>query len=286
MSPMLETKVAEVVRAVRDACARFTADLTRRVEELEARQAPQGEKGLQGDKGEKGEAGTRGADGQPGEKGDPGEPGPKGDRGEPGPKGDAGDKGLTGDRGVEGKDGRDGREGKDGRDGIDGRDAAEIIPLAGIDLERSYGIGTWASHEGGLWVARTLTKGLEGWSCSVDGIAAITVRGFERGFEVEVRRSSGNIEVTRCAVPAMLYRGIWQEQEGGYEAGDLVTRDGSMWHANAPTKGKPGDTPEWQLCVRRGRDGKDGIKGEKGERGGEGRAGRDLTQLGPDGAKW
>jgi hypothetical protein len=53
------------------------------------------------------------------------------------------------------------------------------------------------------------------------------------------------------------WKGIWNDAES-YPAGVFVTYGGSMWHANAASKGaKPGDGSEWSLAVKRGRDGKD-----------------------------
>ena len=56
-------------------------------------------------------------------------------------------------------------------------------------------------------------------------------------------------------VAGMTYRGV---HIGGapYARGDVVTRDGSMWHCNADTTTRPGDGgPAWTLAVKRGRDG-------------------------------
>jgi hypothetical protein len=56
----------------------------------------------------------------------------------------------------------------------------------------------------------------------------------------------------------MCYRGVWRA-EAVYRKGEWVTRDGSMWHAQQDTTpgDRPGDTPSWQLVVKRGRDGRD-----------------------------
>jgi hypothetical protein len=60
------------------------------------------------------------------------------------------------------------------------------------------------------------------------------------------------------------HRGVWSSALG-YERGDQVTHDGSVWVAKQdnPT-GKPG-TPEavesWRLIVKRGADGKSGRDG-------------------------
>ncbi len=60
----------------------------------------------------------------------------------------------------------------------------------------------------------------------------------------------------KFAVP--IYRGVLKSGQA-YDRGDMVTHDGSLWHANAPTSEKPGDGKSWQLCVRKGQNGKDGV---------------------------
>lgn len=45
-----------------------------------------------------------------------------------------------------------------------------------------------------------------------------------------------------------------------YEPGDVVTWAGSGWVCDAPTAAKPGESKDWTLFVKRGRDGKDGAK--------------------------
>jgi hypothetical protein len=59
--------------------------------------------------------------------------------------------------------------------------------------------------------------------------------------------------------PSLRYCGIYSEQEQ-YRPGDCVSRNGSIWHCNAPTFGTPpGDGNEfWTLCVKAGRDGRHG----------------------------
>lgn len=55
-------------------------------------------------------------------------------------------------------------------------------------------------------------------------------------------------------LPAMLYRGVHVPGKL-YDRGDVVTRDGSLWHANAETTTTPvGGAPAWTLAVKHGRD--------------------------------
>jgi hypothetical protein len=59
------------------------------------------------------------------------------------------------------------------------------------------------------------------------------------------------------ARPGFKYWGIWS---GARECspGDFVTHAGSLWHANATTRARPGTGPEFTLVCKRGADGKDG----------------------------
>lgn len=184
------------------------------------------------------------------------------------------------------KDGRDGREGKDGAPGRDGRDALEIDVLPAIDEARAYQRGTFATHKGGIWLSRAETAGMDGWQCLVRGIADEAESTEDDGRTIKRRTvySDGRVYERAIKTAVVLYRDIWRP--GEYEAGDTVTRDGSLFVAKTATSAEPGASPDWRLCTKRGRDGRDGLKGDKGDRGAEGRAGKDLTQLGPDGAKW
>ena len=50
--------------------------------------------------------------------------------------------------------------------------------------------------------------------------------------------------------------GVWR-QGRQYPKGCNVTFKGDRWTAQVDTFNRPGDTPDWRLAVRRGRDGKD-----------------------------
>jgi hypothetical protein len=188
------------------------------------------------------------------------------------------DRGADGKDGIDGAPGMKGIDGRDGKDGDPGRDAALIEPLGAIDPARHYPRGTWAKHAGGLWLARTLTDGMQGWDCVVAGVAALEID-VEGAREVSVKSvlSDGQARVARFVMPSMIYRGVWSSAP--YAPGDVVSWEGSMWHCEAATEDRPGTSPGWRLCVKHGRDGKDGLRGTKGDRGGDGRPGHDLTQL-------
>jgi hypothetical protein len=56
--------------------------------------------------------------------------------------------------------------------------------------------------------------------------------------------------------PQVKYQGVYRPG-AEYSEGALVTRDGSIFHANRTTRASPGDgSMDWQLAVKRGQDGK------------------------------
>lgn len=59
--------------------------------------------------------------------------------------------------------------------------------------------------------------------------------------------------------PVPIYRGVFKEGEE-YEAGDMATWGGSLWHCDEKTTDKP-DAGPWRLCVKKGRDGRDAKNG-------------------------
>lgn len=298
---------------------------------------PMGLKGDPGERGERGEIGPTGAAGEkgaPGERGEPGPAGPtgpqgpKGEKGEPGEAGPAGPRGEPGEVGPAGADGPAGRDadpeivramvaaavqqvpvpkdGRDGRDGEPGRDAVHVEIVDGIELGKRYGRNTFAAYGGGLVRSFKATDPLSpdtdleraGWHVVVRGIDDLSIELGEdlRSVHVRCTMTGGKVVERTLAIPALIDRGIFKG-ETRYEAGDVVTWDGSMWVCRGVAldvrPGIPSGQPlheeslaAWRLAVKRGRDGRDGVRGEKGERGAEGRPGRDLTQMGPDGKKW
>jgi hypothetical protein len=58
-------------------------------------------------------------------------------------------------------------------------------------------------------------------------------------------------------LPFQKYQGAWQTGRT-YVTGDTVSLRGCEWHCQAPmTTGRPGDSSDWVLAVKCGRDGKD-----------------------------
>jgi hypothetical protein len=63
------------------------------------------------------------------------------------------------------------------------------------------------------------------------------------------------------------HRGPWKADEH-YQLDDSVSSGGSGWIAMVEgAKGRPGDSKDWQLFVKKGRDGKDGERGPQGPAG-------------------
>ena len=138
----------------------------------------------------------------------------------------------------------------------DGRDATALEILPGIDEQKQYPRGTYATHNGGLWRAYEKTCGMRGWECLVDGVAGVDIQqDGARCFTVTLTRSGGERNVKSFALPVMLYRGVFAEGTE-YQPGDTVTWGGSLWHCNALTTDRPGETGAagWTLAVKKGRD--------------------------------
>lgn len=230
---------------------------------LEANPPAAGRDGKDGVNGKDGADGLNGKDGAPGKDGADGKDGVDGKDAEvtqealqkavaahlaayPIPAGRDGRDGIQGPQGEHGKDGVDGINGKDGKDGMSGKDGADGLSIEDFD---------------------------------------IVVSDDSRSLTVKLSNGAKVVEKT-IDLPFVLDRGVY-DKTGNYRAGDGVTRQGSFWIARRDNPGDPA-TPDsgWRLAVKKGRDGKDGKDGPRGLQGKDGRPGRDLTQIGPDGAKW
>jgi hypothetical protein len=250
-----------------------------------------GDRGLKGERGEKGETGEKGDKGDrglKGEKGEKGEQGPAGDRGQQGEKGDRGEKGDVGEQGEKGERGEKGEPGDTGPAGPPGKSISSeavqlmvnaavekhmselVLPtpldidvLPRIDESKSYPRGTYASHKGGVWKADQQTEGMDGWRCILNGFPGTMDVDFEdaRNCKITLHKAHGEPEYIELKTPALIYRGVYKEKElDSYDAGDVVSNNGSIWIAVSKPKKAPGmGSPEetgWQLSVKRGRDGK------------------------------
>lgn len=292
---------AEIVGIVRDYVGRSFSTLSAKLIVLEQKvdTIPAGPKGDQGDQGEQGPAGKDG-ESIKGEQGPAGKDGEsiQGEKGDPGPAGKDAEvdvEKIVADvialipKPQDGKDAdpeavrgivvaevvkavaalpppKDGKDGKDGKDALNGRDG-----LAGVQGPKGAD-GTNGTNG---------TDGKDGFSLD-DFDMSLGEDG--RTFSFRFLRDGVVAKEKQITVPFMLFKGVWRE--GEHKHGDTVTWDGSSWHANRDTDAKPGTSPDWTMCNKRGQNGKDGKNGERGERGLEGKSGRDLTQMGFNGAKY
>lgn len=229
------------------------APLLTRIAELETRLAAMQTADRTGPQGEKGIQGDRGEMGPPGPQGEPGQPGASGERGDAGIQGPQGELGPPGPSGRDGRDGLTGQQGEkglDGKDGLNGKDGRD-----------------GSNGKDGL--------GFDDFEEELNPDGRTIIRRYRSGDRVKEFRHVG---------AWMLYRDVWKD--GTYQHGDVVTRNGSMWHCNETTTTMP-DTKDganaWTLCVKHGRDGK---PGESGKDGLPGRNGKDFIPDTLDGRKY
>lgn len=141
-----------------------------------------------------------------------------------------------------GLDGAPGAMGPQGPQGIPGRDGLSVPGPQGIK-----------GQDGANGTNGADGVGFDDLSVLHDGERTVTFR-FLRG---------DRVKEWAVTIPCLLYRGVWIEGKT-YEAGDVATWAGSLWHAKETTTTKPGEVmgaAHWVLCVKKGRDGKDGRDG-------------------------
>lgn len=61
------------------------------------------------------------------------------------------------------------------------------------------------------------------------------------------------VAALKAAGPSMSYEGTWVDSRS-YERGHVVTLGGGMWFCHRTTRHRPGESGDWQLCVKAGRD--------------------------------
>lgn len=151
----------------------------------------------------------------------------------------------------------DGKDGAPGRDGIDGKDSMQIEIQPSVDFEKSYPRGTFAVHNGGVIRSYMQTSGDKGWDVLYNGIASFEYRQVdERTVELACKMTDGTEKTSLFHVPAVIDRGVFRE-ENKYLQGDGVTFGGSFWIAQKDhPEGKPGQSQDWRLAVKKGRDAK------------------------------
>lgn len=251
---------------------RKTADILRgllspfeqRLKRLEDMPAP--ENGAPGQDGQDGKDGRDGVDGKDGQDGAPGRDGQDGQDGAPGrgPTSEEIEKAvaayLKANPPANGKDGERGPQGEMGAKGADGRDGRDGLPG-----------GAGANGK----------DGRDGFSLNDLDLSLA-----EDGRTVVLRFASGEFSVEkRLKLATVLDRGVYKAGTT-YEAGDAVSFGGNMWIAQCETMAKPGESQDFRLAVKKGRDGKDGSPGERGPVGAKGENGRDLTRMLPSGEKY
>lgn len=210
---------------------------------------------------ERGEKGDAGANGDPGAQGERGEPGPQGERGVAGEKGDPGKDGASLD---------DIRElvteavkaiptPKDGESVTVDQVMDALAPAVEAKMA-SWALDFERRAQG------VMERAIERMPKPKDGVDGRDGLGFDDmqvGYDGErtltMTYAQGDKEKTfSFEMPLLLDRGVFKEGSD-YARGDVVTWGGSMWIAQAETKGKPGEDG-WRLAVKKGRDGKDFSK--------------------------
>ncbi len=187
---------------------------------------------------------------------------------------------------VAGQDGRDGADGRDGKD-VDMEavlarvEAAVAERVAKIPVPKD-GVGAAAAlidRDGALVITMTdgtvrnlgpvvgrsiepaevramVQEAVDAIPRPQDGLGfddLIVVHDGGRKFALRFARGA-EVKEFGFTIPAMIYRGVWKEAE--YDEGDVVTFDGSTWHAKQPTSERPGVSADWQMVTRKGRDAK------------------------------
>jgi hypothetical protein len=250
-----------------------------------------GERGEPGKDGQPGKDGERGRDGVDGKDGQPGRDGVDGRNGVDGKDGDSavidveqvvealkhdpeavamlkGERGLQGVPGDPGKPGDPGLNGKDGDPGIRGVDGSSVSVDQVRELVESRFNG-WALEFERLATDRQRAaidsiplprdgrdgeKGRDGFGFEDLEMDAETID--ERNVRLTIR--AGGREVSKTIhVPGFIDRGPWKSEAPQYERGDAVSYGGNLFIAQKDTKAKPGESADWRLAVRRGKDGKD-----------------------------
>lgn len=236
LAPVVRDHVARESEALRKEVADLLSEVAGLRRELAGRPTP-----------EKGDAGPPGPAGPPGKDADVEEIAarllPEIERAvaalppaEPGEKGEKGDKGDPGDRGEDGLGISETLIDRSGSLVVIMQDGTkrELGPVVGKDGEPG---APGKDGADGL--------GFDDLTVTHDGHREFTLV-FERGD----RRKEFSF-----SLPVTLDCGVYSEGRA-YEPGDSVTWGGSLWIAQRDTCAKPGESDDWRLAVKRGRDGR------------------------------
>ena len=82
-----------------------------------------------------------------------------------------------------------------------------------------------------------------------------------RGYLLRCQRGT---QLKEWTLPFPFDAGVWQAGRV-YPKGAGTTVKGAWWIAQTDTSGRPGDSRDWRLAVKGGRDGKDGKDGKDGD---------------------
>lgn len=265
-----------------------------------------GKDGRDGLDGKDGAPGLNGKDGSPGLNGKDGAPGLDGKDGAAGLDGKEGAPGLNGKDGRDGLDGKDGARGLDGKDGIGvagallTKDCNLVLTLSDGSV-RDLGCVRGARGTDGL-DGKDGARGLDGKD-GRDGMPGVPGRPGDRGQDGEHGLDGksgapgrdgkdGRDGLNGLGIDDLVFdeakgwivksgdrefryplpfdAGVWQPGRL-YPKGAIVTAKGALQIAQRDTRARPGDefgeTRDWRLAVRAGKDGKPGPPGRDGNDG-------------------
>lgn len=148
-------------------------------------------------------------------------------------------------KGLPGADGSPGEKGERGEPGPAGEPGAQGPPgIPGPAGERG--------EKGERGEGRDGRDGKDGIA-SLDEIKAIASKAVDDRIEGVVEKQVGDT-LSRLRVP--VYRDVYRAGEQ-YRPGEFVTWGGQVYACVEPTSAKPGDSKDWSMAVKRGRDGRD-----------------------------
>lgn len=143
------------------------------------------------------------------------------------------------------------------------RAAVDALPAPkdGVGLASAF-----KDHEGALVI--TMTDGSTRSLGKIDGEPGRDGLGFDDLNVEQIGERTVRFVLTRgqdqaefdLNLPVPIYRGVFKEA-AAYEPGDMTTWAGSLWHCNEAKGLKPGEADSgWQLAAKAGRPGKDAGK--------------------------
>lgn len=248
-----------------------------------------GERGVDGKDGAAGRDGAAGLDGKDGAPGKDGRDGEtpiidlhevaeiiksdpemvtllRGERGAEGLRGRDGEPGKDGMPGRDGADGQPGRDGTPGRDGADGK-SVTVEQVREVVENRFNGWALEFEREAGRRQLEAINaiplprdgrdgeRGRDGFGMDDFEWRADTPDG-GRTLLLELS-AGGRVQTVRLKTSTVIDRGTFDAQKR-YEAGDAITYGGHLWIVQKDgAQGKPGESPDFRLAVRRGRDSKE-----------------------------